>query len=123
MNRKNSAHSIVVESLTQALLILMEKKPLKEIKISELCKKAGVGRVSFYRNYSSMEEILVHYLKKCTDDWWVEFSKKPQDEFYASFWDELLNEYRKNERLITLILCASGLSCCGFVSTSARTST
>ena len=61
MNRKNSAHSIVVESLTQALLILMEKKPLKEIKISELCKKAGVGRVSFYRNYSSMEEILVHY--------------------------------------------------------------
>ena len=103
MNRKNSAHSIVVESLTQALLILMEKKPLKEIKISELCKKAGVGRVSFYRNYSSMEEILVHYLKKCTDDWWVEFSKKPQDEFYASFWDEHLNEYRKNERLITLI--------------------
>ena len=102
MARKNEAHDVVVESLTQALLQLMEKKPLAQINVSELCSRAGVGRVSFYRNYDSMEEILVHYLKKCTDDWWIEFSKKPQEEFYATFWPELLAEYRKNENLIKL---------------------
>ena len=103
MARKNEAHDVVVESLTQALLQLMEKKPLAQINVSELCSRAGVGRVSFYRNYESMEEILVYYLKKCTDDWWIEFSKKPNEEFYATFWPELLTEYRKNEKLIKLL--------------------
>ncbi|MBQ2786234.1 MAG: TetR/AcrR family transcriptional regulator [Oscillospiraceae bacterium] len=103
MARKNEAHDVVVESLTQALLQLMEKKPLVQINVSELCSRAGVGRVSFYRNYDSMEEILVHYLKKCTDDWWIEFFKKPKNEFYATFWPELLAEYRKNENLIKLL--------------------
>ena len=103
MARKNEAHDVVVESLTQALLQLMEKKPLAQINVSELCSRAGVGRVSFYRNYESMEEILVYYLKKCTDDWWIEFSKKPNEEFYATFWPELLAEYRKNENLIKLL--------------------
>lgn len=103
MARKNEAHDAVVESLTQALLQLMEKKPLAQINVSELCTRAGVGRVSFYRNYDSMEEILVHYLKKCTDDWWIEFSRKPSDEFYATFWPELLAEYRKNEKLVKLL--------------------
>ena len=41
MNRKNSAHSIVVESLTQALLILMEKKHilLQDFQFQVISKK------------------------------------------------------------------------------------
>ena len=42
MARKNEAHEIVVESITDALLILMKEKPLSEINVSELCNKAGV---------------------------------------------------------------------------------
>ena len=53
MARKNEAHDAVVESLTQALLLMMEQKPLAQINISELCEKAGVSRVSFYRNFDS----------------------------------------------------------------------
>ena len=103
MARKNEAHDLVMESLTQALLQLMETKPLAQINVSELCTRAGVGRVSFYRNFDSMEQILVLYLRKATDEWWVEFSQKPEDEFYATFWPELLEEYRKNEQLIKLL--------------------
>lgn len=61
--RKNEAHDMVMESLTQALLQLMEKKPLSKINVSELCTRAGVGRVSFYRNFDSMDDILVQHLK------------------------------------------------------------
>lgn len=103
MARKNEAHDLVMESLTHALLQLMEIKPLAQINVSELCTRAGVGRVSFYRNFDSMEQILVQYLRKCTDLWWLEFSKKPAEDFYSQFWPELLEEYRKNEQLIKLL--------------------
>ena len=85
MARKNEAHEIVVESITDALLILMKEKPLSEINVSELCNKAGVSRVSFYRNFTSLEDILIKYLKKCTDDWWVEFSKRAKKKFSRPF--------------------------------------
>lgn len=103
MTRKNDAHDMVMESITEALLKLMEKKPLAEINITELCRRAGVSRVSFYRNYSSMHDILVRYLTRCTDEWWNEFSKKPQTEFYETFWIELLGQYKSNEKLIRLL--------------------
>lgn len=41
-----------------ALLDLMKKKPAFEIFISELTERAKIGRVSFYRNYHSKEDIL-----------------------------------------------------------------
>ena len=46
------------ESLETALLLLLEKKPLNQITISELVAKAGVSRNAFYRNYKSKEAIL-----------------------------------------------------------------
>ena len=97
------AHLLVADSLAEALLQLMEAKPLGDVNISELCARAGVSRVSFYRNYSSKEDILVRYLGRCTYDWWKNFSKKNGEEFYSTFWPELLGQYRKNERLIRLI--------------------
>lgn len=103
MAKPNEAHVMVLESLSEALLQLMERKPLREINVSELCEKAGVSRVSFYRNYTSMEDILVRHLNRCTDQWWVEFSQKPTEEFYREFWPSLLEEYRKNGQLIRLI--------------------
>ncbi|MBQ9612464.1 MAG: TetR/AcrR family transcriptional regulator [Lachnospiraceae bacterium] len=103
MTRTNEAHTLVLESLTEALLQLMEHKPLREISISELCQKAGVSRVSFYRNYSSMDDILIQQLNRCTDAWWGTFSQKEPDDFFREFWSSLLGEYRKNERLIRLL--------------------
>ena len=103
MARKNEAHDMVLESLTEALLQLMEQKPLGEISISELCTKAGVSRISFYRNFASMPQILIRHLTEITDDWWESFSQKPQEELYRSFWPEVLDQYRQNERLIRLL--------------------
>ena len=48
--------------LTKALLSLLKKKKLHEITISELCNKAGLSRLSYYRNYDSMEEIIREHL-------------------------------------------------------------
>ncbi len=121
MAKKNELHDIVIESLTEALLQIMREKPLDKINVSELCERAGVSRVSYYRNYNSMQDILIKQLTKCTDSWWEGFSQKPIDEFYRTFLTELLAQYLENEKLIRLlyqndasvILKEHIFSCCG----------
>ncbi len=45
-----------------ALLKLIKEKPFSSITISELTAKAGVSRITFYRNYTSKEEVLTSYI-------------------------------------------------------------
>lgn len=59
---------LVKDSITDALLILLNKKTLDRISITEITSKAGVGRVSFYRNFNSKEDIIDKYLTKVTDN-------------------------------------------------------
>ncbi len=121
MARKNELHDMVIESLTEALLQIMREKPLSQINVSELCERAGVSRVSYYRNYSSMRDILIKQLTKCTDSWWEVFSQKPMEEFYRTFLSELFAQYRANKKLILLlyqsntsfILKEHIFACCG----------
>ena len=70
MNKNEIANNIVRESLTDALFSLMSKKEFNDITITELSKKAGVSRLSFYRNYNSKEEIIVKYLDDKANQWW-----------------------------------------------------
>lgn len=103
MKKKNEAHELVLQCLTEALLQIMERKPFSQISISELCERAGVSRISFYRNFNSMPEILVNYLSTSTDEWWEEFITIHKEDFHEKFWEELLTQYKKNERLIKLL--------------------
>lgn len=44
--------------IKNALLELLNEKPYVEITVSELINKAGVARVSFYRNFHSMSDVI-----------------------------------------------------------------
>lgn len=46
------------ECIESALILLMQEKPFPQITIQEIIRRAGVGRSSYYRNYSSKENIL-----------------------------------------------------------------
>jgi AcrR family transcriptional regulator len=50
-----------INYLTTALLQLLEKKPLTEIKVTELVARAGVSRMAYYRNFDALEDILRAY--------------------------------------------------------------
>ena len=56
-------NTYVKKEITKALLSLLQKKDLNDITIRELTLEAGVGRVSFYRNYKTKEEILEQYIE------------------------------------------------------------
>lgn len=59
---------LVKDSITEALLQLLKIKTLDKISITEITNKAGVGRVSFYRNFESKEDIIDKYLTNVTDN-------------------------------------------------------
>ena len=79
--------------LTKALLSLLEKKKLNEITISELCSKAGLSRLSFYRNYNSMEEIIREHLSGITDSFLTassaNFRSTPREEFIKLLFEHM----------------------------------
>ena len=53
--------------MVQALMQLLQTKSLSNITISELTERAGVSRMTYYRNYNSMDEIFISYLKDLVD--------------------------------------------------------
>lgn len=62
-------NTYVIEHITDALLELMQDKPIEDISISELCETAGIGRASFYRNFNSKEDILRGYIQNIFQEW------------------------------------------------------
>lgn len=57
------ANQITKESIEQALLQLMAKKEYSKISITDITRRAGVSRTAYYRNYSSKDDILSHYIQ------------------------------------------------------------
>ena len=57
-NKRKEANRQVKEKITEALFALLKEKPLHEISVTEITKKAGVARVSFYRNYDTKEDVM-----------------------------------------------------------------
>jgi len=47
--------------LMDALLALMEKRSFESITVTDITKKAGVARLTFYRHYESKEQIIEDY--------------------------------------------------------------
>ena len=77
MNQKQEMNAFVKECITTALFALMKKQPFSSIRITELTRKAGVGRVSFYRNFTSKEDVISQYLVKITQEWGKQFEQDP----------------------------------------------
>ena len=51
------SNSLVRDCLKGALLTLIREKSYKDISVSELCRKAGVSRMAFYRNYGIIGDL------------------------------------------------------------------
>lgn len=63
MKKKNQANMLAKECIVTALVQLLEEKPFSAITISELTERAGVSRMTYYRNYHAKEDIFEIYLE------------------------------------------------------------
>ncbi len=69
-------NTYVKTQITKAMLELLEQYEFEELSISQITARAQVSRNSFYRNYKSKEDILLHYVRRLFTDWRKECEKR-----------------------------------------------
>lgn len=78
---EQSAHNhdknLTKDCIFTALTLLMEQKDFNDITITEIAKKAGVSRMTYYRTYSSKEDILIQYFDEMTETLAKTIEKEP----------------------------------------------
>lgn len=67
-NIKKESTTLVKKCIVDALLLLMNEKEFDEISITEICNKACVSRMAYYRNYYTKKDIIIEYLKDIAED-------------------------------------------------------
>ena len=58
----------VTQEISMAFLELLTEKPFMDITVTDVVKRAGVARASFYRNYSSTSELLDSIMASFTNE-------------------------------------------------------
>lgn len=93
----------VAEYITNSLFELMKVKPYSEISINDITDNAKVHRASFYRNFSSKEDIIEKWLNRVTVNFIesskINFKEDSLNDFFLKLFNHLSN-YKKECTLI-----------------------
>ena len=95
-------NSYVRKQILNTLLEMMNEQEFDTIVISALTDKAGVGRASFYRNFTSKEDVLHQEADRLINKWakeWEELEAAQPNDFFIS----LLNFYKDYKFRLTLL--------------------
>ena len=112
MKKSDSKYFYTAELMNQALLVLLEKKDIEFITITEIANKAGVNRSTFYLHYDNIYELLEETIENLNKQFIDSFNMQipyqinsKKDAFLIT--DELLIPYlnfvKKNKRVLKLI--------------------
>ncbi len=103
MNMNNEQKNTYVKrQITLALLKLLKEKPITEISISELTQKAQIGRVSFYRNYQTKEDVLKEESNRLIKEWGELYEANPESSPETLF-PSLFDFYREHKEFYTIL--------------------
>lgn len=93
----------VRQQITKTLLNLLEEKNIEDIDIRYLCSKAGVGRASFYRNYSSKEDVILQYSNRLIREWGTDFENDPNSSVFNVF-GSLFQHYKEHSSFYLILI-------------------
>lgn len=79
MRRKSTTSKMMKSYIVDALLILMSEKNFQSITIDELVKKAGVNRSTYYRHFTSKEDIIFYFLDSVMSEYLEKIRLKNPD--------------------------------------------
>ena len=80
MNMNNQEKNAYVRTqILKTLLQMMKEQPFDSIVISNLVKRAEVGRASFYRNYTDLTDVLKQESDRLTSEWNKQFDSQPHE--------------------------------------------
>lgn len=86
------------EFITAAVMQILSKEKLSALTVSGVCKRAGVSRMAFYRNFETLEQVLYQYYQPKIGEVFRAVRSTSQDakkldiqlEFFDSFGEVLL---------------------------------
>lgn len=90
MSRKNKSAEFINDCIADALLQLMEEKPIEKITAQEITDLAGVGRATFFRHFRSKDEILTYKLIRLWNRWVIDHDLSTEGHFSLSNTEDLL---------------------------------
>ena len=77
MKKNESKYFYTAELMNQALLSLLEKKDIEFITVTEITKKAGVNRSTFYLHYENVYELLEETIENLNKKFIRSFAIQP----------------------------------------------
>ena len=95
-------NTYVKQQITKALLELLKEKSIADISITELTQKAQIGRVSFYRNFQTKEDILREESDRLIKEWGRLYESNPESSPETLF-PSLFDFYRDHKEFYTIL--------------------
>ena len=77
MGRKKNSSDFLKECIADALFILLRTKSIESITVREITELANVSRITYYRNFTSKENVIEFKLDKLMTEW---IENQPQKE-------------------------------------------
>ena len=106
------------EWIVTALMEIMRKKPYKQINVTELSRRAGLARRTFYRHFKTIDDVLNYSMEKMCDEY-VRYIEKRETVkpflkrnlvngvlMHFTFWEkhkDYLNLLKENDLLLILL--------------------
>lgn len=112
MNKNESKYFYTANLMNQALLLLLEKKDIEFISVTEITQKAGVSRSTFYLHYDNIYELFEETIENLHKEFINSFTDKTppnmtsKSDAFLITENQLipyLNFCRKNKRILKLI--------------------
>lgn len=90
MRKAGQSTKFLMDCIAEGLLELMKEKEYSSISVSEICRRAGVGRTTFYRHFTeagSKDDVLVYYAASL----WADYCSDRKEQAEKDPWTTLMN--------------------------------
>ncbi|WP_160673938.1 TetR/AcrR family transcriptional regulator [Clostridium sp. C8-1-8] len=102
MRRKNIDEEFIRDCVAEALSQLAKEKSYNDISVVDICKRAGIGRTTFYRYFTNPDGKKNVLFYKIARDWGI-YSEKHSESLKANSSQALINYiYEEKEQFIWL---------------------
>ncbi|SNU09867.1 transcriptional regulator, TetR family [Lachnospiraceae bacterium] len=111
MNESDERYSTAEEAIFDAFFLLIKDKDLEKITVSDVIKKAGVVRSTFYNHYENIPALLTAAEDKTIQDIFKmmeSFHPKNDHDMCRSYYLAICNYTRKNPFLANLLQTPRG---------------
>lgn len=93
--------------LTNTLIIIMKHKPVNDITVLELCKRANINRTTFYKYYKDIDDLLEITENNLIKDL-GKYIPEIKRNYLLSFTNKIIEEINNYKEIYTVLLGENG---------------